>query len=75
MTALAGAQTAGAFPYNVTPEHTARARAIIGPEKWLCVEQKGHCQVGSSLRIRGNRPDIGRRRGLLHDADKAEGLD
>jgi probable F420-dependent oxidoreductase len=40
MTALAGARTAGAFPYNVTPEHTARARAIIGPEKWLCVEQK-----------------------------------
>jgi probable F420-dependent oxidoreductase len=28
------------FPYNVTPEHTARARAIIGPDKWLCVEQK-----------------------------------
>ncbi len=40
MTALAGARTAGAFPYNVTPEHTARARAILGPEKWLCVEQK-----------------------------------
>jgi probable F420-dependent oxidoreductase len=40
MTALAGARTAGAFPYNVTPEHTARARAVIGPEKWLCVEQK-----------------------------------
>jgi probable F420-dependent oxidoreductase len=40
MTALAGVRTAGAFPYNVTPEHTARARAIIGPEKWLCVEQK-----------------------------------
>jgi probable F420-dependent oxidoreductase len=40
MTALAGARTAGAFPYNVTPEHTGQARAIIGPEKWLCVEQK-----------------------------------
>ena len=40
MTALAGRQTAGAFPYNVTPEHTARARTIIGPNKWLCVEQK-----------------------------------
>jgi probable F420-dependent oxidoreductase len=40
MTALAGQRTAGAFPYNVTPEHTARARAIIGPNKWLCVEQK-----------------------------------
>lgn len=40
MTRLAGARTAGAFPYNVTPEHTEQARAIIGAEKWLCVEQK-----------------------------------
>ena len=40
MTALAGQRTNGAFPYNVTPEHTARARAILGPDKWLCVEQK-----------------------------------
>lgn len=40
MTALAARRTAGAFPYNVTPEHTARARAILGPDKWLCVEQK-----------------------------------
>jgi probable F420-dependent oxidoreductase len=40
MTRLAGARTAGPFPYNVTPEHTAQARIAIGPEKWLCVEQK-----------------------------------
>ena len=40
MTALAGRQTAGAFPYNVTPEHTAWARTIIGPGKLLIVEQK-----------------------------------
>ena len=40
MIELAAARTAGAFPYNVTPEHTARARAIVGPDKWLCVEQK-----------------------------------
>ena len=40
MTALAGQRTAGAFPYNVTPEHSAQARTIIGPNKWLCVEQK-----------------------------------
>jgi probable F420-dependent oxidoreductase len=39
MTALA-AKAAGAFAYNVTPEHTARARAILGPDRWLCVEQK-----------------------------------
>lgn len=40
MVALGGARTAGIHPYNVTPEHTASARAIIGPDKWLCVEQK-----------------------------------
>src|SRR5712671_1556417 len=40
MTALGGRRTNGVFPYNVTPEHTARARAIIGPDKWVCVEQK-----------------------------------
>lgn len=40
MTALAAARTAGAMPYNVTPAHTARARALLGPDKWLCVEQK-----------------------------------
>ena len=30
----------GAIPYNVTPEHTGRARAILGPGRWLAVEQK-----------------------------------
>ncbi|PJK30226.1 TIGR03620 family F420-dependent LLM class oxidoreductase [Minwuia thermotolerans] len=37
---LAREMTAGAIPYNVTPEHTRRAREALGPEKWLCVEQK-----------------------------------
>jgi probable F420-dependent oxidoreductase len=40
MLELAGELTRGAIPYNVTPEHTAQARAILGPDKWLCVEQK-----------------------------------
>jgi probable F420-dependent oxidoreductase len=40
MTALAGEKTKGAHPYLVTPEHTERTRAILGPNKWLCVEQK-----------------------------------
>lgn len=40
MTALAGERTNGAHSYLVTPEHTARARGILGPDKWLCVEQK-----------------------------------
>src|SRR5262249_13812167 len=30
----------GAHPYCVTPEHTAQARAILGPGKLLCPEQK-----------------------------------
>ena len=40
MLALSAERTRGALPYNVTPEHTARAKAILGPDKWLVVEQK-----------------------------------
>jgi probable F420-dependent oxidoreductase len=40
MLALAAELTDGAHPYNGTPEHTAEARAILGPGKLLAVEQK-----------------------------------
>jgi probable F420-dependent oxidoreductase len=40
MLALSRDRTKGAHPYLVTPEHTARAREILGPDAWLCVEQK-----------------------------------
>ncbi|MBX6375921.1 MAG: TIGR03620 family F420-dependent LLM class oxidoreductase [Acetobacteraceae bacterium] len=40
MLALATERTRGAVPYNVTPEHTRQAAAILGPSKWLAVEQK-----------------------------------
>jgi probable F420-dependent oxidoreductase len=40
MLALAGELARGAVPYNVTPAHTAQAAAILGPVKWLAVEQK-----------------------------------
>ena len=40
MLELAAELTQGAIPYNVTPEHTAQARSILGPDKWLAVEQK-----------------------------------
>src|SRR2546430_8945473 len=40
MLALSGAKSRGAVPYNVTPQHTAEAAAILGPAKWLAVEQK-----------------------------------
>ena len=40
MLGLAGEVADGAHPYFVTPEHTARARAILGPTKFLAPEQK-----------------------------------
>jgi probable F420-dependent oxidoreductase len=35
MTALAGTLTQGSHPANTTPEHTAKAREIMGPGPWL----------------------------------------
>jgi probable F420-dependent oxidoreductase len=40
MLALSGSKSRGAVPYNVTPQHTAEAAAVLGPSKWLAVEQK-----------------------------------
>lgn len=40
MLELAASRTAGAHPYNVTPEHTAFAREVMGPDAGLYVEQK-----------------------------------
>ena len=40
MLELAAERTKGAHPYWTTPEHTAMAREIMGPDAWLCVEQK-----------------------------------
>ena len=40
MLELAAERTAGAHPYNVTPEHTAMARRVMGPDAGLYVEQK-----------------------------------
>jgi probable F420-dependent oxidoreductase len=39
MLALAGERTAGTHPYLVTPEHTAVARAALGPDKLVLPEQ------------------------------------
>jgi len=38
MMALSAELADGAHPYNVTPEHTAEARQILGPGKLLCPE-------------------------------------
>lgn len=40
MLELARDRAKGALPYNVTPEHTEQARAALGPNGLLCVEQK-----------------------------------
>ena len=39
MLALAAERADGAHPYNVPPEHTARARDVLGPAKLLAPEQ------------------------------------
>ncbi|HEY1967332.1 MAG TPA: LLM class F420-dependent oxidoreductase [Pseudonocardia sp.] len=39
MLRLAAEKTDGAHPYFVTPEHTAKARAVLGAEPLLCPEQ------------------------------------
>ena len=51
MLALSAELSRGAVPYNVTPAHTAQARAILGPDKWLAVEQK-ICLVTDPVRAR-----------------------
>ena len=40
MLELARHATDGAHPYFTSPAHTRMAREILGPDKWLCVEQK-----------------------------------
>ena len=40
MLELAAQMCRGAHPYNVTPDHTARAREIMGTGPWLCPDQK-----------------------------------
>jgi len=40
MLALSGEISQGAHPYNTTPGHTARARAILGADAWLCPGQR-----------------------------------
>ena len=40
MLKLSGEMTQGAIPYNTNPRHTAEAAKILGPNKWLAIEQK-----------------------------------
>jgi probable F420-dependent oxidoreductase len=40
MLKLSAQMTRGAVPYNTIPKHTAEAAKILGPDKWLAIEQK-----------------------------------
>jgi len=39
MLTLAGTEAHGTLTYFITPEHTARAREIVGAKRWVCAEQ------------------------------------
>jgi alkanesulfonate monooxygenase SsuD/methylene tetrahydromethanopterin reductase-like flavin-dependent oxidoreductase (luciferase family) len=41
MLELSAESADGAHPYNVTPEHTRQARALLGAGKLLCVKDLG----------------------------------
>jgi probable F420-dependent oxidoreductase len=49
----------GAHPYWTTPEHTAEARRILGPEKLLCVEQKVVLSTDASAARQAAKQAIG----------------
>ena len=62
MLKLAAERTAGALPYNVTPEHTREARAALGPDKLLGGGAEGLPRDGPR---RGARPRPARAAALL----------
>jgi len=60
MLKLAAERTAGAVPYNVTPEHTREARAALGPDKLLAVEQKVCLEIDATEARRLARRELER---------------
>jgi probable F420-dependent oxidoreductase len=60
MLKLSAEKTRGAVPYNVTPEHTARAAKILGPDKWLAVEQKVCLQTDAAKARALGRKELAR---------------
>jgi probable F420-dependent oxidoreductase len=52
MLKLSKQRTRGALPYNTTPQHTAEAKKIVGPDKWLVAEQKV-CLETDAAKARG----------------------
>ena len=64
MLKLAAARTRGALPYNVTPEHTKRAKAALGPSQWLVVEQKVSLETDPAKARALGRKELHRYMGL-----------
>ncbi len=87
MLELARDATDGAHPYFTSPAHTRMAREILGPDKWLCVEQKVVMETdpdkARTLARATARTYLGlpnyrnnwRRMGLAEDDLEAEGSD
>jgi probable F420-dependent oxidoreductase len=57
---LAADRTAGAHPYLTTPEHTARAREILGPDGLLVPEQKVVLETDPAAARAIGRPAVAR---------------
>jgi len=60
MLALAAELADGAHPYNVTPDHTAQARQIMGPNKLLCPAQFVLLEPDAAEARRIGRATVGR---------------
>ena len=60
MLELSGQLCAGALPYNVTPEHTAMARKLAGPDATLAVEQKVCLQKDRATALGWAKRELGR---------------
>ena len=48
MLGLSATAASGAHPYLVTPDHTKRARGVMGPDALLCPEQMVLCETDAS---------------------------
>ncbi len=60
MLKLAGQMTRGAVPYNTIPKHTAEAAKILGPDKWLAIEQKVTIETDSAKARALGREELAR---------------
>lgn len=59
MLGLAATRTAGAHPYLVPPEHTARARKVMGDDAWLCPEQMVILETDATIARKVARDQLG----------------